>query len=209
MPRLGPKIISGRFSKGQRKRRRSGINLEEAALSDQTRSRYYIALNKLTPALTGVRSLPHMDELCCDWIHKMWESGEPLLTIGDALSALHYFQPFTRRGIPHAWKLFSAWRKIEVPSRAPPLTEALVRSMSAYELHHNRLEMATCLMLAFYALLRAGAPFAYYRRCTAGKAGSGSFSAVYQNKQAVRSSRCYFSARSLCIGTPEHSFGSP
>lgn len=156
MPRLGPKIISGRFSKGQRKRRRSGINLEEAALSDQTRSRYYIALNKLTPALTGVRSLPHMDELCCDWIHKMWESGEPLLTIGDALSALHYFQPFTRRGIPHAWKLFSTWRKIEVPSRAPPLTEALVRSMSAYELHHNRLEMATCLMLAFYALLRTG-----------------------------------------------------
>ena len=86
----------------------------------------------------------------------MWESGEPLLTIGDALSALHYFQPFTRRGIPHAWKLFSAWRKIEVPSRAPPLTEALVRSMSAYELRHNRLEMATCLMLAFYALLRTG-----------------------------------------------------
>ncbi len=156
MPRPGPKIISGRFSKSQRQRRRKGINLEEAALSDQTRSRYHIALNKLTPALRQVQSLAHMDELICDWIHRMWQTGEPLLTIGDALSALHYYQPFTKRGIPHAWKLFATWRKVEVPSRAPPLTEALVRSMSAYELHHNRIEMATCLLLAFYALLRTG-----------------------------------------------------
>ena len=156
MPRPGPKIISGRFSKNQRKRRRQGINLEEAALSDQTRARYHIALNKLTPALTKIQSMPHMDEVICDWIHHMWETGEPLLTVGDALSALHYYQPFTRRGIPHAWKLFAVWRKIEVPSRAPPLTEVLVRSMSAYELHHNRLEMATCLLLAFSALLRTG-----------------------------------------------------
>ena len=156
MPPRGPKIISGRFSKKQRIRRRKGINLEEAALGSQTRSRYYIALKKLTPALRDVQSLAHMDELVCDWIHDMWATGEPLLTIGDALSALHYFQPFTRRGIPHSWKLFATWRKVEVPSRAPPLTEVLVRSISAYELHHNRLEMATCLMLAFYALLRTG-----------------------------------------------------
>ncbi len=156
MPRLGPKIISGRFSKKQRVRRRRGINLEDAALGLQTRSRYYIALKKLTPVLGGVQSLAHMDEVVCEWIHSMWETGEPLLTIGDALSALHYFQPFTRRGIPHAWKLFATWRKIEVPSRAPPLTEVLVRSISAYELQHNRLEMATCLLLAFYALLRTG-----------------------------------------------------
>ena len=156
MPRLGPKIISGRFSKVQRQQRRKGIDLEEAALGSQTRTRYHMALRKLTPVLQNIQSLAHMDEVICEWVQEMWRTGEPLLTVGDALSALHFYQPFTRRGIPHSWKLFATWRKVEVPSRAPPLTEVLVRGMSAYELHHNRLEMATCLMLAFYALLRTG-----------------------------------------------------
>ena len=86
----------------------------------------------------------------------MWRSGEPLLTIGDGLSALHFFQPWTRRKLPHAWKLFGIWRKIEVPSRAPPLTWELVSSMAAYEWDQHNFEMAVLLMLGFHCLLRTG-----------------------------------------------------
>ena len=86
----------------------------------------------------------------------MWKKGEPILTIGDGLSALHFYQPWTKRRIPHAWKLFAIWRKIEIPSRAPALTWSLVESMAAYEWEQERYEMATVLLLAFHCLLRTG-----------------------------------------------------
>lgn len=152
----GPKTIFGRASKRQRQYRRKNIDLEEASLSTQTRSRYYMALRLLLPVLSKVSLLAHLDEEICAWIQKMWKKGEPLLTVGDALSALHFFQPYTKKQIPHSWKLFATWRRIEIPARAPPLTQQLVRSIAAYELSRDNLEMATCLVLAFHALLRTG-----------------------------------------------------
>ena len=78
------------------------------------------------------------------------------MTIGDGLSALHFFQPWTRKQIPHSWKLFRTWRRIEVPARAPPLTLQLVRSMAAFELSNSNLEMACILLLGFHCLLWTG-----------------------------------------------------
>ncbi len=152
----GPKTIFGRASRAQRKHRRKHIDLEDASLSPQTRSRYYLALRLLLPVLQKLDTLGDMDEAICQWIHRKWRSGEPLLTVGDALSALHFFQPYTKKQIPHSWKLFATWRRVEVPARAPPLTQQLVRSMASFELESGNLEMATCLILAFHALLRTG-----------------------------------------------------
>ena len=108
------------------------------------------------PSLVKIETFDMLDEKVCSWIERMWKQGEPLLTIGDALSALHFFQPSTKRQIPHAWKLFATWRKLEVPARAPPLTAVLVRGMSALALDRGQLELATCLILGFHALLRTG-----------------------------------------------------
>lgn len=53
-------------------------------------------------------------------------------------------------------KLFAIWRKIEVPSRAPPLTWEITQSMAAYEWEHGHYEMATILLVVFHCLLRTG-----------------------------------------------------
>ena len=155
MPR-GPKIISGRMTKAARKKQRANISLEGASLTDQTRTRYYAALRKRTPYLDRISHDHQLDDIVSLWVTDAWQSGEPLLLTGDGLSALHYFQPWTRRMIPQAWKLFRTWRNIEVPSRAPPLTKVLVRSMAAYELEKGNLEMAAMLLVAFHCLLRTG-----------------------------------------------------
>ena len=155
MPR-GPKIITGRLTKEGRKKQRANISLEGASLTDQTRTRYYEALRKLDPYLDRISHDHQLDDVVSQWVTDAWKSGEPLLLAGDGLSALHYFQPWTRRMIPQAWKLFRTWRNIEVPSRAPPLTKVLVRSMAAYELDRGHLEMAAMLLVAFHCLLRTG-----------------------------------------------------
>ena len=149
-------IFAGRFSRAEKRRLRSRVQLDDAALTDKTRTRYYLALRKLLPYFEASKSGDDLDTKICAWVRHMWSTGEPLLTVGDGLSALHYFQPWTKRRIPHSWKLFGVWRRIEIPSRAPPLTERLVKSMAAYEVSCGRLDMACMLLLGFSCLLRTG-----------------------------------------------------
>ena len=155
MPRA-PKLIPGRLTKAARKKQRKNISLEGASLTDQTRVRYFAALKKVMPYVEQITFEHQIDDVVSQWITDAWTSGEPLLVAGDGLSALHYFQPWTRRLLPQAWKLFRTWRRIEVPFRAPPLTKLLVRSMASYELSQNHLEMATMLLVGFHCLLRTG-----------------------------------------------------
>ena len=155
MPR-GPKLILGRLTKAARKRQRKNISLEGASLTDQTRTRYYAALRKVMPYVEQISHEHQLDDVVSQWVTDAWTSGEPLLVAGDGLSALHYFQPWTRRLLPQSWKLFRTWRRIEVPFRAPPLTKPLVRSMAYYELDRGHLEMAAMLMVGFHCLLRTG-----------------------------------------------------
>eukprot|EP00438_Fugacium_kawagutii_P016219 Skav233267 [mRNA] locus=scaffold4476:143528:150960:- [translate_table: standard] len=154
--RVMVRLLAGRLSRAQRARARAKVRLDDAALSPQTQSRYYLALRLLVPILELVTSEDELDTAISNWVRSMWEAGEPLLTVGDGLSALHFFQPWTKRRIPHAWKLFGVWRKIEVPSRAPPLTLRLVRSLAAYCIAFDQWELAVLLMIGFHCLLRTG-----------------------------------------------------
>ena len=71
--------------------------------------------------------------------------------VGSAL-----FQPWMKRRIPHAWRLFSTWRRLEIPARAPPLTQRIVRGLAAYEMILGNFEMSALLLLSFHCLLRTG-----------------------------------------------------
>lgn len=157
-------ISAGRLTRAQRARIRARIQLDDAALTPKTQSRYYIALRKLVPVVEKVRAEEQLDASVCDWIRAMWVSGEPLLTIGDALSALQFHQPWTKRKLVHSWKLFSVWRKVEVPTRAPPLTQRIIRSMAAYAIAQNRWGFAMVLILGFECLLRTGELLNLYPR---------------------------------------------
>lgn len=76
--------------------------MDDAALTWKTQHRYYIALRKIVRYVEQAKTEDQLDGILCNWVRKMWREGEPLLTIGDALSALHFYQPWTRRKIPHA-----------------------------------------------------------------------------------------------------------
>lgn len=156
MPRREPRILSGKPSRADRRRRRANIVLEDASLSKKTRARYITTLLKLTPWLDKVTPQHDIDDVIAEWVEYCWRNGEPLLTVGDGLSALHFYQPWTRKRLFHSWKLFRTWRRVEIPSRAPPLTLQFVRSMAAFELANKNLEMAVILLLSFHCLLRTG-----------------------------------------------------
>ena len=150
------KLVAGKFSRAERARQRSQFDLDDAALTPATQRRYYTALRKVLPYVEKAANENDLDPQVCQWVRLMWKQGEPLLTIGDGLSSLHFFLPWVKRRIPHAWKLFSIWRRLEAPARAPPLTMRLVRGLAAYEAMLGHLEMSGLLLLGFHCLLRTG-----------------------------------------------------
>lgn len=94
-----------------------------------------------------------------NWVEKRFSAHKPLNTISDALSGLHYFLASTKKKPPFSWKPFSAWRRYEVPSRAPPITADLVLGFAGKCLANLDLIMAALLLLGFHCCLRTGELF--------------------------------------------------
>ena len=150
------RFVAGVQGRRARQKQRKGIKLRDAGVTVQTQERYYVAVREVLKFFDKSISFPQVDELIADWIEKKFESGYPLNGVADCLSGIHYFMPLSRRQLPCSWKLFSIWRKIEVPSRAPPLTEDLLFAFATRALMKNDLEFASLLLLGFHCFLRTG-----------------------------------------------------
>ena len=148
--------LVGRRSKFERRLQRKHIILRDAGVTEKTQIRYFIALQLLLKFI-GIPENPlELDEQICDWIQHCWEQGESIHIISDGLCGLHHYQAWTKKMIPQAWKLFSVWRKLESPDRAPPLTGYVVYAWANYALEHNQFEFGALLLLGFFCLLRTG-----------------------------------------------------
>ena len=110
----------------------------------------------MAPVLTLVQSELELDERIADWIQDEFEDGCPLHLVADALSGLHHFEPYTKKKLSKSWRLYSIWRRYEVPCRAPPLTQEIVLAMAGYCLKHAELTMGALLLLGFHCLMRTG-----------------------------------------------------
>lgn len=146
----------GRRTKEERRQQRKHVVLKDAGITEKTQLRYYIAVGKLLPHLESVKTTLQMDEAICQWIQERWEDGESLHIVSDALCGLHHYEPWTKRTIPQSWRLFSTWRKLEGPDRAPPLTSQIIYSWCNYAIEHKQLYFSSLLALGFFALLRTG-----------------------------------------------------
>lgn len=145
-----------RRTRKERKQQRKSIRLWDAGITKPTQERYFLGLQKLLPEIMNIDSLIDLDMVTANWIQKCWEKGDPLHQISDALCGLHHFEPWTKRQLPLSWKMFSTWRKLESPDRAPPLTREIIYAWAYYAVDHCDFIFAGLLLLGFFALLRTG-----------------------------------------------------
>ena len=151
-----PRVFAGVQGRRARMRARRGISLRDAGITSNTQERYYHSVSKLLPLVMACTTLPQLDDQVSDWVVAEFEKGRPLGFVADGLSGLHYFLPYTRKHLPGAWKLFATWRKLEVPSRAPPITVDLILALASRALQRKNLEFAVLMLVGFHALLRTG-----------------------------------------------------
>lgn len=150
------KFVAGVKGRRARIKTRKGIRLRDAGITKQTQSRYYLAVREVSHLIYKCDSFPELDSKVADWIEYKFEHGYPINVVADCLSGIHFFLPLCRRQLPESWKLFGVWRKIEVPSRAPPITTDLLMAMASRALSINRVDFATLLLLGFHCFLRTG-----------------------------------------------------
>lgn len=148
--------FNARRSQAQRKADRKNVILLDSGVTKQTQLRYATALAQLLPVIVDIGHLIDLDEKVTNWIQQRWEAGDSLHVVSDALCGLHYFEPWTRRGIPTSWRVFSTWRKLESPSRAPPVTDTIIYAIANYAVSHRNLPFASLILLGFFGLLRTG-----------------------------------------------------
>ena len=146
----------GQASAADRRAARKNIVLENVGITEATLQRYFTAVSRMAHLLGKVTTECSLDDLVADWIQQEFEDGTPLYLVGDALSGIHHYEPFTKKKLPKSWRLYSIWRKYEVPCRAPPLTQDITLAMAGWCLQHGELTMGALILLGFHALLRTG-----------------------------------------------------
>ena len=150
------RFFAGPSGRRARRKARKNLRLVDLGVSPKTQQRYYVAVRQLFPIIEDATTFEHMDDLVSEWVEDRFSSGEPLNTIADGLSGLHYFIPASKKKLPLSWKLFSVWRKYEIPSRAPPITADLVIAFAGRCLANLEFSLATLLLLGFHCCLRTG-----------------------------------------------------
>ena len=148
--------FAGRRTREERRAQRRDVVLKDAGITLKTQQRYFLGLQKLLPHLQGINTALDLDEQVAQWIQLSWEDGESIRIISDGMCGLHHYEPWTKRMLPQSWKLFSVWRKLEGPDRAPPLTRHIVYSFCNYGIDHSDIVFSALLALGFFALLRTG-----------------------------------------------------
>lgn len=150
------RFVAGVKGRRARQKQRKGIKLRDAGITVQTQERYYVAVREVMKFVEEAEDFGALDERIADWIEHKFESGYPLNGVADCLSGIHYFLPQARRHLPVAWRLYSIWRKIEIPSRAPPITEDLLLAFASRAILLQQLDFAVLLLLGFHCFLRTG-----------------------------------------------------
>lgn len=151
-----PRVMLAGRNNADRRRKRAGIRLRDFTISQKTKERYESAVARVLPFLEAQPNLDDLDSILVEWIEVQWARGEPLTYIADCLSGLHFLWPDLRGLLRQAWRLFKSWRRIETPSRAPPMTVALAQAFVARAVAQHNLAFAALIAIGFHGLLRTG-----------------------------------------------------
>ena len=136
-------------------------SLTSLTVQPATKRRYSAALDKFFVFLRdNQRSLPRvrsqLDDLTSDYLEHLWSQGEGRALASDTIAALQDYDPHLKGKLPTTWRLLKVWNAHEIPNRAPPLPEVVLRAMVGHALFHGKPLFALSLLIGFYCMLRTG-----------------------------------------------------
>lgn len=154
-----------RNSKAERKAERQKVGtLKSQVVKKNTADRYSQSFHEFRSfanmTLAQLQSnVAGIDQILASYIEFLWKDGEPKSYANYVVASVQHFVPEARRRLGASWKLVSTWNKIEMPSRAVPMTPELLLSFAGI-LHQWKWESISFLIVVgFSCFLRAGEMF--------------------------------------------------
>lgn len=148
-------ILAGR-SAAERAEARAGICLRDSGITERTRTRYLSALQLLMPIIETITRIQDLDIVCEEWVEQQWECGCTLGAVGDALCGLQFYWPEAKGHLRGSWRLYKTWRKLEIPTRAPPIPSFIVQAFVRTLVDSGDYTLAFLIALGFHCYLRTG-----------------------------------------------------
>ena len=109
-----------------------------------------------SPVRPRALNFDQLDQLCAEYVEHLWGEGEPKGWAAYTLAAVQHFVPGARHHLPSAWRLKAAWDKLELPERAPPMTQGVALAVAGVMLTVGHPRSALAVALAFHCVLRTG-----------------------------------------------------
>ena len=159
---MGPKQILATANKQQRKKQRQKLGpLQSLVIKPATVKRYKDNLGRFYQFLSEEREklakdLPALDNQISRYISHLWDSGDPLSYGSNCVAAIQHFSPGLKHKLPSSWRLLSAWRKQELPARAPPMPKSVVHAIAEWGFRNRLPEFALIVLIGWYVFLRTG-----------------------------------------------------
>ena len=161
MGKAQKKIKEARTKEGRKKIRKDLGSLKSLTVQPVTRVRYQDSLQEFFSYLRreGL-SLPRkrdlLDAMVSDYLEFLWSEGEGRAKASTFLASLQDYDPKLKGMLPGSWRLMKAWTIHEVPVRAPPLTESVLKAMIGWAIFNDHDSFALSLFVGFHGLLRTG-----------------------------------------------------
>ena len=155
------KVLEGRTKKERIAVRKILGSLKSLTVQPTTKKRYKLALDGFFNYLSHEnlhipKKRDHMDPLVSDYLEHLWSSGASRAEASNFLAGIQDFDPKLKHNLPGSWRLMKTWTVNEVPSRAPPLNEKMLRAMVGWAYFNRHYSFGLSLLVGFYAMLRTG-----------------------------------------------------
>jgi len=155
------RVIEASLPQDRAAQRRKLGSLRELTVQPATKRRYATAVDGFFTYLRNAGlSLPSkkmaLDHLLCDDVEFLWSNGAGRGLANDTIAGLQDRQPDLRHHLPGAWRLLKTWSINEVPARAPPFPDHVVKAMSGWAFFKGYYSFGLSLLIGFYAMLRTG-----------------------------------------------------
>ena len=144
----------------QQERKKLG-SLRSLTVQPKTKQRYEDGLNKFFAFLRDEglplpRKRDGMDDVVSDYLEFLWSQGEGRAAASTFMAGLQDYDPKLKHCLPGSWRLLKTWAIQEVPSRAPPMTEDVLKAMVGWAVLQGHPIFALSLLVGFFGLLRTG-----------------------------------------------------
>jgi len=160
MPRKGARL-EGRSREERIVIRKQLGSLRSLTVQPATKRRYNEAVDKFlvflrSEGLELPRERTKLDLFTAEYLEHLWSQGEGRALASDTIAGLQDADPRLKGQLPLTWRLLKVWHTHEMPNRAPPMPEVVLRAMVGYCIFHEKTLFGLSLLVAFYGMMRTG-----------------------------------------------------